>query len=295
MSKGLERVSVLQTTKVRTKLKGDGSWVQRQSEAEAEKQEDKPWMAEVKAGRLNGAPLETSPVSSPTTLSPAQPDPTRTPTSGYLIRGVFTKTDTKPSIPNYSGSTSSYTRKPSETYKKIAPHTVRPTSDLKANTEDNLSSEEKMKREEAARNVLKTAPVRRSYVLSAAKKYDSTETPPETLPTPDIPCFVAQRVVITDDDDFAKTSSPPGVSSQPSLINDITPMKKVPAPVQTDSAAVKLNSYPVKNPYVPVKIDAAPVKTNLAQVNMDPAQTHLSHLILVHPGPTSTLINPLPQ
>ncbi|XP_064829235.1 proteoglycan 4-like isoform X2 [Oncorhynchus masou masou] len=234
MSKEGERASVLKTTKVRTKLKGDGSWMQRLGEPQSETEEEKPWIAEVRVNRLNGAPIDTSPVASPTSKTP--PSPTRpaedgTPSPGYLIRGIFTKTDTKPAansstFNSLSGSTSSFTKRPSESYKRIAPHTVRPTSNLPVQTEDQLSPEEKEKREEAAMDVLRTSSARqRSYVLSAAKKYDSTEKPLETSLTPDVSSFVAKRVVITDTDDSVFTKTPP-VPKEPAApsVKDVSPV-----------------------------------------------------------------------
>uniref|UniRef100_A0AAQ4Q8T3 Zinc finger protein 185 with LIM domain n=1 Tax=Gasterosteus aculeatus aculeatus TaxID=481459 RepID=A0AAQ4Q8T3_GASAC len=139
MSKQADKESVFLTTKVRTKLKGDGSWLQQRNEAQGETNEEKPWLAEVRAGRLNGEPVETSPASSPTTSTPpdVKADAERTPASGFLIR---------------------------------APYTVRPTA---GNQEAQLSSEEQEKRTEAASSVLMKSAVRqRSYVLSAAKKYE---------------------------------------------------------------------------------------------------------------------------
>ncbi|XP_055744100.1 mucin-2-like isoform X2 [Salvelinus fontinalis] len=225
MSKEGERASVLKTTKVRTKLKGDGSWMQRLSEPQSETEEEKPWMAEVRVNRLNGAPIDTSPVASPTCKTP--PSPTRPAEDG----GIFTKTDTKPAATSstfnsLSVSTSSFTKRPSESYKRIAPHTVRPTSNLPVQTEDQLSLEEKEKREEAAMDVLRTSSARqRSYVLSAAKKYDSTEKPLETSLTPDVSSFVAKRVVITDNDDsvFTETPSVPKEPAAPS-VKDVSPV-----------------------------------------------------------------------
>lgn len=38
-----DKESVFLTTKVRTKLKGDGSWLQRRNEAQGETNEEKPW------------------------------------------------------------------------------------------------------------------------------------------------------------------------------------------------------------------------------------------------------------
>ncbi|XP_052343583.1 mucin-4-like [Oncorhynchus keta] len=233
MSKEGERASVLKTTKVRTKLKGDGSWMQRLGEPQSETEEEKPWIAEVRVNRLNGAPIDTSPVASPTSKTPPSPRPAEdgTPSPGYLIRGIFTKTDTKPAATSstfnsLSVSTSSFTKRPSESYKRIAPHTVRPTSNLPVQTEDQLSPEEKEKREEAAMDVLRTSSARqRSYVLSAAKKYDSTEKPLETSLTPEVSSFVAKRVVITDNDDsvFTETPSVPKEPAAPS-VKDVSPV-----------------------------------------------------------------------
>ncbi|XP_041929844.1 proteoglycan 4-like isoform X2 [Alosa sapidissima] len=209
-----ERTSVLRTTKVRTAIKGDSSWIQRRTEAEPEEEEDKPWLAEVRANRLNGAPTETSPVSSPTTKEPASTDTTqstKSATSGYLI-----------SAP---APTSNFTKKPSEVYKKIAPHTVRPSTEPTVQTEPQLSPEEVEKRTEAASGVLQNtkAARQRSYVLSAAKKYESTskpESPPESTTT----SFVAKRVEISDDE--ADTPQEP-VSPPPA------PVKRVSAPEPT--------------------------------------------------------------
>ncbi|XP_029578149.1 zinc finger protein 185 isoform X2 [Salmo trutta] len=222
MSKEGDRASVLKTSKVRTKLKGDASWMQRLSEPQSET-EEKPWMAEVRVNRLNGAPIDTSQVASPTSKIP--PSPTRPAEDG----GFFTKTDTKPAATSstsygFSGSTSSFTKRPSESYKRIAPHTVRPTSNLPVQAEDQLSPEEKEKREEAAMNVLKTSSVRqRSYVLSAANKYDCTDKPPETSLTTDVPSFVAKRVTDNEDSVFTETPSVPKEPAAPS-VKDVPPV-----------------------------------------------------------------------
>ncbi|KAL0973768.1 hypothetical protein UPYG_G00210940 [Umbra pygmaea] len=246
MSKEGDKASVFRTTKVRNKLKGDGSWLQRQSDPEAETTEEKPWVAEVRANRPNGAPLDISPVSSPTTQTPTPsvpPAATKAPTSGYLIRGVFTKTDTKPAAApttsNGSGPTSGFIKKPSESYKRIAPHTVRPTSDFKVQTVDPLTTEEKEKREQAARNILRPSSTRRSYVLSAAMKYDSTENPAETSLSTDVPCFVAKRVEITDDDESDVTETP-SAPKQSAMIKDVAPvnMKMLPAPLKMEPEPV---------------------------------------------------------
>ncbi|XP_064811371.1 proteoglycan 4-like isoform X2 [Oncorhynchus masou masou] len=273
MSKEGDRASVLKTSKVRTKLKGDASWMQRLSEPQSETEEEKPWMAEVRVNRLNGAPIDTSPIASPTSKTP--PSPTRPAEDG----GVFTETDTKPAANSstsngFSGSTSSFTKRPSESYKRIAPHTVRPTSNLPVQTEDQLSPEENEKREEAAMNVLKTSSVRQcSYVLSAANKYDCTDKPPETSLTTDVTSFVAKRVVITDNDDSIVTETP-SVPKEPAApsVKDVSPVsvkdvpsvsvKDVPSVSVKDVSPVSVKDVPpvsVKDvPSVSVK-DVSPV------------------------------------
>ncbi|XP_036932623.1 zinc finger protein 185 isoform X1 [Acanthopagrus latus] len=202
MSKEGDKAAVFQTTKVRTKLRGDGSWLQQCREPADETKEDKPWIAEVRNSRLNGAP--TSPETSPTkpTPPPPKPDTERAPTSGFLIRGIFTKLDKPAPTSNYNGfsGVNQFNKKPSEVYKKIAPHTVRPTPESK---DGQLSTEEQEKRKEAASSVLKKSSVKqRSYVLSAAKKFEAK------VEEPDTPSFVAKRVEIADDDESPAPAAP---------------------------------------------------------------------------------------
>ncbi|XP_052430205.1 zinc finger protein 185 isoform X1 [Carassius gibelio] len=235
MSKEGDRQSVLRTTKVRTALKGDNSWIQRQQQENLEKdEEEKPWVAEVRANRSSGVFEETSPVSSPTVSVPQPISDTeipKAPASGYLIRGVFKKTDSKPtsnsSTNGYAGI-NSFKKKPSETYKKIAPHTIRSSNEKTVQSEPTLSPEEKEKRTEAASSVLKgSAANRRSYVMSAAKKYESTETPDSSA---DIGIsFVAKRVDISDDDDTTSVKSVP-VQSVNSNIEPVVKEVKPAAP-----------------------------------------------------------------
>ncbi|XP_047441156.1 zinc finger protein 185 isoform X2 [Mugil cephalus] len=229
MSKEGDRAAVFRTTKVRTKLKGDASWLQRSKEPETEAQEEKPWVAEVRASRLNGAPIETSPVSSPTEPTPPKTDTERAPASGYLIRGVFTKLDqpAPSATSNGHSKTTQFTKKPSETYKRIAPHTVRPSLEKQ---EGQLSFEEQERRTEAASNVLKRSAVRhRSYVLSAAKKYESKENEPETSVDSTLVSFVAKRVEITDDDDTDGTPAPAS-AAPPSPVVPATSVAPAPEP-----------------------------------------------------------------
>ncbi|XP_063733131.1 zinc finger protein 185 isoform X2 [Eleginops maclovinus] len=241
MSK-VDKESVFQTTKVRTKLKGDGSWMQRSNEAQPEDDKEKPWLAEVRARCLNGDAVETSPVSSPTTSTPppTKPDAERAPTSGYLIRGIFTKLDKPPSSSTtngVSGTMTQFTKKPSESYKKIASYTVKPTLE---NQEGQLSTEEQEKRTEAASSVVRQSAARqRSYVLSAAKKFE---------------------VQITDDDESAASPAPASTPA-PSTIAPATsvatasetkPWKSVGTSVKT---AVDV---PVIEPVAPKMEEAAP-------------------------------------
>ncbi|KAK2890572.1 hypothetical protein Q8A67_013215 [Cirrhinus molitorella] len=208
MSKEGDRQSVLRTTKVRTFLKGDNSWIQRreQEDLEKEEEEEKPWIAEVRANRSSGVFEEPSPVSSPTVNVPQPKSDTEKSgksASGYIIRGVFTKTDSKPtstsSTNGYAGI-NSFNKKPSESYKKIAPHTIRSSNEKVVQSEPTLSTEEMEKRKEAASSVLKgSAANRRSYVMSAAKKYESTEKPDSSAEI--ATSFVAKRVDISDDDE----------------------------------------------------------------------------------------------
>ncbi|KAM4621647.1 zinc finger protein 185 isoform 3-T3 [Polymixia lowei] len=272
MSKEGDRATVFHTTMVRTKLKGDSSWMQRRSDPEPQAQEEKPWLAEVRAGRLNGAPIETSPLSSPTkvTPSPDKPATVRAPTQGYLIRGVFTKTDNKPARTStsngFSGTTNNIPKKPSESYKKIAPHIVRPVSESPVQIERQLSFEEQEKRREAASNVLrKSSAKQRSYVLSAAKKFDpstpprSTEKAPETSPVNTSPSFVAKRVVISDDDDTAETPAPASTppSTSPTAIPVLSPGTE-PEPTKDIPVENRVKTVDVDEPVAPAEENSAP-------------------------------------
>ncbi|XP_051505504.1 cell surface glycoprotein 1-like isoform X2 [Myxocyprinus asiaticus] len=239
------RQSVLKTTKVRTALKGDSSWIQRNQEENVknEEEEEKPWMAEVRANRTNGVFAETSPITSPTTKAPQPTTNTEiptAPTSGYLIRGVFRKTDSKPTSTSANGfaGMNNFTKKPSESYKKIAPHTIRTNAEKPVQSEPTLSPEEVEKRTEAASSVLKgSATSRRSYVLSAAKKYESTDKSDSSPMTST--SFVAKRVVISDDDDIAPAKPASTVSIQS-------------APQQSVKASTENTSVPVVKEVKPV-------------------------------------------
>ncbi|XP_048883769.1 zinc finger protein 185 isoform X43 [Brienomyrus brachyistius] len=286
MSKEGDRQSVLRTTKVRTSLKGDSSWIQQRSEPQLEQQ--KSWLAEVKA---TPPILELSPPPSPTAASaatdPSSPTTTQAPkpSSGYLIRGVFTKTNNEkaPASNGTSAPSGTFVKKPTDSYKKIAPHIVRSGSSSSYVDDVTLSPEEQDKRTEAASNVLMSSAARqRSYVLSAAKKYESVEKPQDAgLP------FVAKRVVINDDDDISHKdkgmddmtppvgsrqtvqSVPPSSSKLPVEPKpEITSVKTSPKDTQfvmeqkpkTEAAPAKTSS--VETPKVPPAVVPAPVVSN---------------------------------
>ncbi|KAK3565019.1 hypothetical protein QTP86_032532, partial [Hemibagrus guttatus] len=225
-----DRQSVLRKAKVRTALKGDSSWIQRASQSEPveEEEDEKPWVAEVRASRLNSDFSDPAADDTPPKRDPQlSPSTDGSKTAGYLVRGVFTKTDTKPTASSTNGyiGTSGYTKKASDGYKKMhianeafglvfvngfsrvilrAPHTVRTSVEKADPSEPSLSTEEKERRTEAASKILdSSAKKQRSYVLSAAKKYEPTPGK-DNSDTP-ASAFIAKRVVISDDDDTGST------------------------------------------------------------------------------------------
>ncbi|XP_059535935.1 zinc finger protein 185 isoform X6 [Myotis daubentonii] len=201
-----ERSNVLRQMKVRTTLKGDKSWITKQDESE-------------------GHTLSASTRAS----------------TGYIIRGVFTKpidSSSQPQqhFPKANGApksmaslvraapagplrpSSSGYKMTTEDYKKLAPYNIRRSSTSGADEEEDVpfSSDEQKRRSEAASSVVrKTAPRERSYVLSAAKK--STGSPVQELQAP----FIAKRVEVVEEDGPSEkrqdppalTRSPPGSSS----------------------------------------------------------------------------------
>ncbi|XP_023608793.1 zinc finger protein 185 isoform X3 [Myotis lucifugus] len=201
-----ERSNVLRQMKVRTTLKGDKSWITKQDESE-------------------GHTLSASTRAS----------------TGYIIRGVFTKpidSSSQPQqhFPKANGApksmaslvraaptgplrpSSSGYKMTTEDYKKLAPYNIRRSSASGADEEEDVpfSSDEQKRRSEAASSVVrKTAPRERSYVLSAAKK--STGSPVQELQAP----FIAKRVEVVEEDGPSEkrqdppalTRSPPGSSS----------------------------------------------------------------------------------
>uniref|UniRef100_A0A665UB44 Zinc finger protein 185 with LIM domain n=1 Tax=Echeneis naucrates TaxID=173247 RepID=A0A665UB44_ECHNA len=258
-----DRAAVFRTTKVRTKLKGDASWLQRRDEPQAEAEDEKPWLAEVRAARVNGAPAETSPVSSPTKPTlPPKPDTESAPTSGFLIRGIFTKLDDKPASSSTSttsngfSGTTKFNKKPTESYKRIAPHTVRPTSER---PESLFSSEEQEKR--------------------------SKEKAPDTITS----SFVAKRVEIFDEDDNA-TAPAPASSPPPSAIKPVTSAAAAPQPRPRKIADISAKMAVVE-PTAPKVEETSPdpVSKDLTSVSVteDPSED-------MKPGCTK-VATPLPE
>nr|XP_048720521.1 zinc finger protein 185 isoform X2 [Caretta caretta] len=176
-----DRKKIIRQMKVRTTLKGDKSWIYPQNSDNEE---------EMKRSSLL---------------------PGSKPTSGYLIRGVFTRTieKTSPESTFYSNGTqksaaaqakssslprfSSGYKMTTEDYKKLAPFNVRQISVDSDEEKPAFSPDEHKKRTEAANSVLRrTASRERSYVLSAAKKSNGS-------PTQEVPPFIAKSVEIEEE------------------------------------------------------------------------------------------------
>ncbi|XP_039621757.1 zinc finger protein 185 isoform X2 [Polypterus senegalus] len=205
-----DRGNVLHQMKVRTSLKNDLSWINQKNVEDEEKGELQQDLSRFEADtteQSNGPPTE------PSFLNPSIDSSSQKPSSssGYIIRGVFTKTSNNPPSSASSAqngynsskgssdtSQSSMIRKPSSDYKKLAPYNIRFRSNSPTSEEFQYTEEHNL-RSEAANSVLKnTAPTQRSYVMSAAKKYgtENTELPTQKSPV----SFVAKRVEINDDD-----------------------------------------------------------------------------------------------
>ncbi|XP_053130113.1 zinc finger protein 185 [Hemicordylus capensis] len=211
--------------KVRTTLKGDNSWIQKRSNSE-EEQNDSPLHSTLRSrgadGRFPVSPGTLSPnrsitfseppsqaePQSPSAKSPPRKSPSSTTSpSGYLIRGVFTKTiDKAASPPNTASNGSQKSAKSAslprfsqgykmstEEYKRLAPYNVKRESSAPNEVGSSVSPDEQKKRTEAASSVLRrTASRERSYVLSAAKKSNGS-------PIQEAPPFEAKRVGFEDD------------------------------------------------------------------------------------------------
>ncbi|XP_053773293.1 zinc finger protein 185 isoform X2 [Desmodus rotundus] len=218
-----ERSNVLKQMKVRTTLKGDKSWITKQDESEGH-------TLELPSGRSRA----TSFSSAGEMPKPSRPTSTRAST-GYIIRGVFTKpidSSSQPQkhFPKANGApkstasvmraapagplrlSSSGYRMTTEDYKKLAPYNIRRSSASGAAEEEDVpfSSDEQKRRSEAASSVVrKTAARERSYVLSAAKKSTS---PAQEMQAP----FIAKRVEVVDEDGPSeKSQDPPALARSP--------------------------------------------------------------------------------
>ncbi|KYO45065.1 zinc finger protein 185 isoform E [Alligator mississippiensis] len=190
-----DRRKIIRQMKVRTTLKGDKSWINPpNSDSEDERK----------------SPLKPKP-QSPFANGHSDKCPGSKPPSGYLIRGVFTKTvdKTLPQMtsPSFNGAQKSTAAKSAslprvssrfkmttEDYKELAAYNVKPTSADLDEEELPFSPDEHKKRTEAANNVLKrTASKERAYVLSAAKKSSGS-------PTQELPPLFAKRVEIEEEE-----------------------------------------------------------------------------------------------
>ncbi|XP_068008028.1 zinc finger protein 185 isoform X8 [Melanerpes formicivorus] len=213
-----DRRRIIKQMKVRTTLKGDKSWIQHHN-SDSEDEKSSP-----RAGRPGGGSPASKPPAPQSNRSPASK-----PQSGYLIRGVFTKTIDKTSSgpgssssngaqkstatkgPSVGRSSSGY-RMTTEDYKKLAPYNVKQKS-VDLDEEDvPFTPDEHKKRTEAANSVLRsTASRERAYVLSAAKKSNGS-------PTQEFPPLVAKRIEVEEEESQQRRSST--VSGSCSLPSD---------------------------------------------------------------------------
>uniref|UniRef100_A0A8C9NS63 Zinc finger protein 185 with LIM domain n=1 Tax=Serinus canaria TaxID=9135 RepID=A0A8C9NS63_SERCA len=193
-----DRRRIIRQMKVRTTLRGDKSWIQHHN-SDSDEEKSGPL-----SGQAGGAPPAPKPAASQQDRSSASK-----PQSGYLIRGVFTRTidksssapDPSPSSPaqkntalkGQSRSPSGY-RMTTEDYKKLAPYNVRQKSVDGEEEDVPFSPDEHKKRTEAANSVLRSSASReRAYVLSAAKKSNGS-------PTQEFPPLFAKRIEIEEED-----------------------------------------------------------------------------------------------
>uniref|UniRef100_A0A8C6XNP7 LIM zinc-binding domain-containing protein n=1 Tax=Naja naja TaxID=35670 RepID=A0A8C6XNP7_NAJNA len=194
-----DRKRIITQMKVRTTLKGDKSWIHHKSGSE-EKQNSPLTPCTVPSSHR-----EPQSPSVQKNLSPNSS--TATSSSGYLIRGVFTKTIDKSSpsktasngmqksvkSPSQTSPSSQGPKMSTEDYKKLAPYNIKRELSYPADGQPSVSPEEQKKRTEAASSVLRrTAGRERSYVLSAAKKTGGS-------PTQEIPAIVAKKIDVPDD------------------------------------------------------------------------------------------------
>ncbi|XP_006874843.1 PREDICTED: zinc finger protein 185 [Chrysochloris asiatica] len=227
-----ERNNVLKQMKVRTTLKGDKSWIARHDDSEGHTIE------------LPSSRSRATSFSSPGEMQKARPLSSRAST-GYIIRGVFTKpidssSQPQPFFPKANGAPKSAAspvravstgpprplstgyKLTTEDYKKLAPYNVRRSSAGAAGEEVLFSTDEQKRRSEAASSLVrKTAPRDHSYVLSAAKKSASPAHEPQAP-------FIAKRVEVVDETGPSERSQDPSALARASsaLMNSSPPGHK---------------------------------------------------------------------
>ncbi|XP_032993607.1 zinc finger protein 185 isoform X4 [Lacerta agilis] len=206
-----DRKRIITQMKVRTTLKGDKSWIQQRSDPEEEQNHSplhSPLRTRSTTGKSPASPKSLSPTrrlafaEPPSQAEPQSPksypkkSPSATSPSGYLIRGVFTKTIDKTTPLNTASNGSQKSAKSSslprfsqghkmstEEYKKLAPYNIKRELSEPGDVEPSVSPDEQQKRTEAASSVLRrTASRERSYVLSAAKKSNGLDLEDDTGP-----------------------------------------------------------------------------------------------------------------
>ncbi|XP_066415876.1 zinc finger protein 185 [Molothrus aeneus] len=207
-----DRRRIIRQMKVRTTLRGDKSWIQHHN-SDSDEEKSSPL-----SGQAGGAPPAPKPAAPQQDRSSASK-----PQSGYLIRGVFTRTidksssapDPSPSSPaqkntapkGQSRSPSGY-RMTTEDYKKLAPYNVRQKSVDGEEEDVPFSPDEHKKRTEAANSVLRRSAGReRAYVLSAAKKSNGS-------PTQEFPPLFAKRIEIEEEEGQQRRSPTVPASSR---------------------------------------------------------------------------------
>ncbi|KAM9269878.1 zinc finger protein 185 [Cariama cristata] len=203
-----DRRRIIKQMKVRTTLKGDKSWIHHHNSDSEDEKKSSPL-----SGRAGGGSPASTPIAPQSDRSSASK-----PQSGYLIRGVFTRTIDKTSSVSDSSSSneaqkstaakghnlcrsSSGYRMTTEDYKKLAPYNVKQKS-VDLDEEDvPFTPDEHKKRTEAANSVLRrTASRERAYVLSAAKKSNGS-------PTQEFPPLFAKRIEIEEEEGQQRRSS----------------------------------------------------------------------------------------
>ncbi|KAM6253593.1 zinc finger protein 185 [Porphyrio hochstetteri] len=222
-----DRRRIIRQMKVRTTLKGDQSWIHHHNSDSEDEKSSSP----VSRQAGGGSPAST-PIAPQNNRSPASK-----PQSGYLIRGVFTKTiDKTSSVPDSSPSneaqkstsvkrhslsrSSSGYRMTTEDYKKLAPYNVKQKSSDVDEEDVPFTPDEHKKRTEAANSVLRsTASRERAYVLSAAKKSSGS-------PTQEFPPLFAQRIEIEEEEGQRRSPTVPGSCGLTPDRNSITGLRR---------------------------------------------------------------------